>query len=142
MEVTPEIKQIKTKPAMTKIHCNSKREGLGEDTSNYSSLCPMSYDRQESILLNYHLFHPSTSNPFRLNLAQLPKNWLNFLVLRSATTSKGFWFQNFNKILNFLKRIAASKGYWSQNPNRILNFLRRTIVFKGYWSQNLNFFKS
>ena len=91
----------------------------------------MGYDRQESSLLGYNLFFP-TSNLFCPNLAQLPKNWPNSLVLRSATASKSFWSQNFNKILNFLRKTAVSKGYSSQNSNEILNFLRKAATSKGY----------
>ena len=73
----------------------------------------MGYDSQESSLLDYNLLSLSIFNPFCLNLAQFPKNWLNSLVLKSATASKSFWSQNSNKILNFLRKAAVSKGYWS-----------------------------
>ena len=37
---------------------------------------------------------------------------------------------------------TASKGFWSQNCNRFLNFLKSVIASKDYWSQNLNFFNN
>ena len=89
MTVTLGMKRIQTKLAMTKTYCNSEKGGLGEDISNKSGLYPMGYDRQEYSLPNYNLFS-LTSNPFYLNLTQLPKNWINFLVLRSAKAFKGF----------------------------------------------------
>ena len=70
----------------------------------------MSYYKQESSLPDYNLFSP-TFNLFYLNLAQLLQNWLNLLVLKSATISKVFSFQNSNEILNFLRRVVTFKDY-------------------------------
>ena len=63
----------------------------------------MAYDKQESSLLGYNLF-PPTSNLFCLNLAQISKNWLNSIVLRTAAAPKSFWSQNSNEIWNFSKK--------------------------------------
>ena len=73
----------------------------------------MGYDRQKSSRLAYNLFSQPKFNSFCLNLAQFPKNWLSSLVLRSASTSKNFWSQNSNEILNFLRKTVAFKVYWS-----------------------------
>ena len=70
----------------------------------------MDYDNQKSNLPSYNLFS-FISNLFYLNLTQLFKNWLNFQIMKSVTTSKSFWSQNFNRILNFLIRAITFKDY-------------------------------
>ncbi len=60
MRVTPGMKRIQIKSAMTKTHCNSERKGSGEVTSN--DLSVITYI-QESSLFSHNLF-PPTSKPF------------------------------------------------------------------------------
>ena len=46
-----------------------KKEELGKNTSNESSLYLIGYDRQKSSLPGFNLFSLNISNPFCLNLA-------------------------------------------------------------------------
>ena len=110
---------------------------------------------QKFSLPDNNLF-PPTSNIFYLNLAQLPKTWLNSPVGLPPTSyfSAPYSFARSLAQLSLLLTLVAFefrligvsatvfKDFWSQNYNEFLNFLRSAIAFKVYWSQNLYFFDS